>query len=49
VSSTLVPVESADDARKVLRVMDALEDHDDVQDVFSNFDIPESVLESVEA
>jgi YebC/PmpR family DNA-binding regulatory protein len=49
VSSTLVPVESADDARKVLRVMDALEDHDDVQDVFSNIDIPESVLESVEA
>ena len=49
VSSTLVPVESADDARKVLRVMDALEDHDDVQDVYSNFDIPESVLESVEA
>jgi len=49
VSSTLVPVESADDARKVLRVMDALEDHDDVQDVYSNFDIPESVLETVEA
>jgi YebC/PmpR family DNA-binding regulatory protein len=49
VSSTLVPVGTADDARKVLRVMDALEDHDDVQDVYSNFDIPESVLESVEA
>ena len=29
----------ADEAKKVLRIMDALEDHDDVQDVYSNFDI----------
>jgi YebC/PmpR family DNA-binding regulatory protein len=49
VSSTLVPLESAEDAKKVLRVIDALEDHDDVQDVYSNFDIPESILELVEA
>ena len=31
-------------AKQVLRVIDALEDHDDVQGVFANFDIPESVL-----
>jgi YebC/PmpR family DNA-binding regulatory protein len=49
VSSTLIEVVSVDDARKVLKVIDALEDHDDVQDVYSNFDIPESVLELVEA
>jgi transcriptional/translational regulatory protein YebC/TACO1 len=29
--------------------MDALEDHDDVQDVYSNFDIPDDILQSVEA
>jgi transcriptional/translational regulatory protein YebC/TACO1 len=27
--------------------MDALEENDDVQDVYANFDIPERVLESV--
>jgi transcriptional/translational regulatory protein YebC/TACO1 len=27
--------------------MDALEENDDVQDVYANFDIPEQVLESV--
>jgi len=34
-------------AKKVLRLMDQLEDNDDVQDVFANFDIPEQVLEAV--
>ncbi|HVL89690.1 MAG TPA: YebC/PmpR family DNA-binding transcriptional regulator [Actinomycetota bacterium] len=33
-----------ENARKVLRMMDALEDHDDVQAVYANFDIPESVF-----
>ena len=32
------------DARKTLRLVDALEDSDDVQDVYANFDIPEEVL-----
>ena len=35
------------DARKTLRLIDALEDIDDVQDVYANFDIPEEVLEAV--
>ncbi len=35
------------DAKKVLRLMEALEDHDDVQEVYSNFDIPEEVMEAV--
>ncbi|MGH9074276.1 MAG: YebC/PmpR family DNA-binding transcriptional regulator, partial [Acidimicrobiales bacterium] len=48
VSTTSVPL-GEEDARKVLRVMDALEDHDDVQSVWSNFDIPDAVLEAVEA
>jgi YebC/PmpR family DNA-binding regulatory protein len=49
VSSTTVPLTSAEDAKKVLRVIDALEDNDDVQDVYSNFDIPASILETVDA
>jgi len=34
------------DARRVLRLVDALEDSDDVQEVYANFDIPEDVLEA---
>jgi transcriptional/translational regulatory protein YebC/TACO1 len=30
-------------ARKVLKLIDALEDSDDVQDVFTNIDIPDDV------
>src|SRR5262249_26879521 len=36
-----------DDARKVLRVMEALEEQDDVQKVWANFDIPDSVMEEM--
>jgi YebC/PmpR family DNA-binding regulatory protein len=39
----------ADGARKVMRLVDALEDSDDVQNVFSNVDIPDSVLAELEA
>ena len=44
-----VPLESAEAAKSVLRVIDALDEHDDVQDVYANFDIPDSVLEAVDA
>ena len=37
----------ADTARKVFRIIDALEDSDDVQNVFSNFDLPVSVQEEL--
>ena len=51
---TMVPttsVELAEEsaAKSVLRLVDALEDHDDVEAVYANFDIPESVLEAVTA
>ena len=36
-------------ARPVLRLVDALEEHDDVQAVFANFDIPDDVLQEVMA
>jgi YebC/PmpR family DNA-binding regulatory protein len=35
------------DARKTLKIVDALEDSDDVQEVFANFDISDEVLEAV--
>jgi YebC/PmpR family DNA-binding regulatory protein len=49
ISTTTVPLDNEGDARKVLRLIDALEDHDDVQNVYANFDIPDAVLELVEA
>ena len=47
VSSTSIPVTDSDDARKILRIMDALEDNDDVQDVYANFDMSDELLETV--
>jgi YebC/PmpR family DNA-binding regulatory protein len=47
VPKTTVEVQDEAAAKKILRLMDALEDNDDVQDVYSNFDIPERVLETV--
>jgi YebC/PmpR family DNA-binding regulatory protein len=44
-----VPLDSETDARKVLRLIDLLEDYDDVQAVYANFDIPDAVMELVEA
>ena len=46
VSSVMVEVTDAGDARKILRIMDAFEDNDDVQDVFSNFDISDELMEA---
>ena len=44
---TTIRIEDEVDARKLVRLMEALEENDDVQDVYSNFDIPEGVLEAV--
>ena len=44
---TTVEVADESDAKKVLRLLEQLEDNDDVQDVYANFDIPEQVLEAV--
>jgi transcriptional/translational regulatory protein YebC/TACO1 len=41
-----VPLDD-DTGRKVLRLVDALEDCDDVQNVWANFDVSDEVLESV--
>jgi YebC/PmpR family DNA-binding regulatory protein len=44
---TTVPIEDEGAAKKLLRLVDALDENDDVQDVYANFDIPERVLETV--
>jgi YebC/PmpR family DNA-binding regulatory protein len=44
---TTVAIEEESVARKVLKLIDGLEENDDVQDVYANFDIPEQVLETV--
>jgi YebC/PmpR family DNA-binding regulatory protein len=47
VPKTTVAVDDESKARQVMRLVDALEENDDVQDVYANFDIPERVLEAV--
>ncbi len=42
-----VPVSDEADARKVLRLVEMLEDLDDVQEVIANFDIPDAILEGM--
>jgi YebC/PmpR family DNA-binding regulatory protein len=46
---TTVSVEDESSAKKLVRLMDALEDNDDIQAVYANFDIPEGILERVAA
>jgi YebC/PmpR family DNA-binding regulatory protein len=46
-AKTTVEVADESSAKKILRLMDQLEENDDVQDVYANFDIPEQVLEAV--
>jgi YebC/PmpR family DNA-binding regulatory protein len=45
---TTVPIEDPKTAQQLLRLMDALEDSDDVQNVYANFDIPDQIIESLE-
>lgn len=49
VSTTTIDLDTADAAKAVLRVIDALEDNDDVQDVYANFDIPDELLQTLDA
>lgn len=47
VAKNMVDVSNEDDARKILRLMERLEDHDDVQSVSSNFNIADELMEKV--
>ncbi|MEQ8764789.1 MAG: YebC/PmpR family DNA-binding transcriptional regulator [Planctomycetota bacterium] len=48
VPATTVEVADPEMAKKILKLMEELDDHDDVQNVSSNFDIPEAILETLE-
>jgi YebC/PmpR family DNA-binding regulatory protein len=38
---------TGDTAKRVLELVEALEDHDDVQNVYANFDIPDEIMEQI--
>ncbi|MBE3571949.1 MAG: YebC/PmpR family DNA-binding transcriptional regulator [Moorella humiferrea] len=48
VPQTTVTIDDPETAAKVMRLVDRLEDHDDVQAVYTNADIPAHILEQVE-
>ncbi|MGI6712707.1 MAG: YebC/PmpR family DNA-binding transcriptional regulator [Bacillota bacterium] len=43
-----IEISDLEQAKKVLKLVEALEDHDDVQNVYGNFDIPENVLQQID-
>jgi YebC/PmpR family DNA-binding regulatory protein len=49
VPNATIEISEAEAAKKVLRLVDTLDDHDDVQNVYSNFDIADALLEQLEA
>jgi YebC/PmpR family DNA-binding regulatory protein len=49
VAKTTVELDDEAAIRKTLRLIDALDELDDVSDVYANFDIPERLLEAIES
>jgi len=47
VPQTMVAIDDENTARKVISLMEALEDHEDVQNAYANFDIPDEVMAKV--
>lgn len=45
IPKNIVEVKDASHAKSILRMMEDLEDHEDVQNVYSNFDIPDDLME----
>ena len=48
VPQSTVPVDNFDNAKKIMALMDEFEDHDDIQEVYANFDIPDDILKQLE-
>ena len=48
VPKNTVSITNKADAQKLLAMVERFEDHDDVQAVYSNFDIPEEILAEIE-
>ncbi len=48
VPQNVIAVTEAAESKKILRLMHAIDDHDDVQNVYANFDIPDDLLAAYE-
>ena len=48
IPANTIPINDSETARKILALMDELEEHDDVQNVYANFDIPDEILSRVQ-
>ncbi len=42
-----IPISNSESARKILGLMEELEDHDDIQNVYANFDIPDDIIAKI--
>ncbi|MGC8719373.1 MAG: YebC/PmpR family DNA-binding transcriptional regulator, partial [Thermodesulforhabdaceae bacterium] len=47
IPQTTIRIEDPKQAQQVIRLMELLEDHDDVQNAYANFDIPDELLKSL--
>ena len=47
IPQTTVDITEEKPARQILKLLENLEDHDDVQNVYANFDIPDDLMESI--
>ena len=46
--TSVISIDTIEGAKAVLKVIEALDDHDDVQEVYANFDIPDDVMAALE-
>ncbi len=47
IPNTEIPITDAETARKIVGLMDEFEDHEDVQNAYANFDIPDDIMAKV--
>jgi YebC/PmpR family DNA-binding regulatory protein len=48
VPQNTVPISDTSTAKKIISLMEAFEDHDDVQNTYANFDIPDEIISKIE-
>ncbi len=49
VPQSVVEITDQEEAARIISLMETLEDHDDVQNVYANFEIPEELMDSIES
>ena len=47
-SDNTIEITEKSKAQSILKLIDKLEEHDDVQNVYANFDIPDEILKELE-